>query len=89
MKALEVIALGWHTDDLSEEFQESVWAGKVKTEARGLLEKITTFSWTVSFLTVYHLGSHLEPVTVKFQLSSLDILHAYKLVIQHYIKIRI
>ena len=64
MKALELIVYGLHKDLVSDEYKEATWETKVKTEANGILTKITSFEWIVSFMTVHQIGSHLHPLTI-------------------------
>ena len=80
VKAFEVIALGLHQNDYDPDYTKSKWIPKAKTEAYSLLGAISNFKFIVAFLTIYHMLSHLEGVTVQLQKSSIDILQAYLMV---------
>ena len=66
VKALEVIALGLHKEDYSDNVTTG-WVGKYRTEASGLLTGVEQFEFIITFLTVYQYLSHLEGITVKLQ----------------------
>ena len=79
MKAVEVIALGLHKDVYSNE-ASSGWEGKYRADASRLLTGLEQFEFIIMFLTVYQYLSHLEGITIKLQSTSLDIVHAFRLV---------
>ena len=87
VEALEVMAHKLHLDKY-ETVREmySDWDPKTKTEAASLLAGITSFSFIVTFVTVYMLLSHLEGITRKLQSSTLDILLAHEMVSCNYCK---
>ena len=77
---VQLIVHGLHQDLVSEEYKQAAWDSKVKTEAQGLLTQITSFEWIVSFMTVYISLSHLHPLTIRLQKSTIEILEGYKMV---------
>jgi hypothetical protein len=80
VKALEVIALGLHTEDYSTEVTTG-WQGTYKAEASGLLSGLEKFDFIITFLlTVYQFLSHLAGITVKLQSTSIDIVQAFGMV---------
>ncbi|KAL0162330.1 hypothetical protein M9458_041726 [Cirrhinus mrigala] len=76
VKALEVIALGLHTNDYSQDVTTG-WQGKDKAEANSLLSGLQNFGF---ILTIYQLLSHLTGITVKLQRTSVDIVEAFGMV---------
>ena len=77
VKSLEVIGIGQHSGDLSENFEQATWDHDSKSTANSLLRGITDFEFIVVFLTVYHFLSHLSGITVKLQSTTIDIIDAY------------
>ena len=78
--ALEVIVYG-HSDVTElEQSASSSWDSSSKSDAQSLLHSITSFDFIITFLTTYHMLSHLSAITTKLQRSSLDILEAYAMV---------
>ena len=77
VKSLEVIGLGQHSGDHSENFAQATWDHDSKSTANSLLRGITDFEFIVVFLTVYHFLSHLSGITVKLQSTTIDIIDAY------------
>ena len=81
IETFEQIKFGPDPDDdsvASKTFAD--WDPKSKSEASSLLIGITSFSFLVTFNTVYKFLAHLEGVTKKLQSSTLDILQAHKMV---------
>ncbi len=64
IKSLEVISLGQHSDEYSQDVTTG-WACQNKVEARGLLSGLETFDFVITFVTVYQFRSHLAGITVK------------------------
>ncbi|CAM4507443.1 unnamed protein product [Leuciscus chuanchicus] len=62
VKALEVIALGLHTEEYSQDVTTG-WQGKYKAEAYSLLSGLQNFGFILTFLTVYQVLSHLTGIT--------------------------
>ncbi|CAM4713081.1 unnamed protein product [Leuciscus chuanchicus] len=79
VKALEVIALGLHTEEWSQDVTTG-WQGKYKAEAYSLLSGLQNFGFILTFLTVYQVLSHLTGITVKLQKTSVDIVEAFSMV---------
>ena len=79
VKSLEVIGLGLHKEEYSNDVTTG-WEGKYKAEANGLLGGIKNFGFIITFLTMYQFLSHLAGITVKRQSSSLDIVQAFSMV---------
>ena len=82
VETLELIKLGPDRND--ERPASKMWADwdpKSKSEASSLLAGITSFSFLVTFLTVYKFLANLDGVTKKLQSSTLDILRAHVMVI--------
>ena len=74
---MEVIALGLHKEDLSENFATATWDSDSKSSANSLLHAVTDFQFLVVFLTVYQILSHLSGITIKLQSTTLDIIEAF------------
>lgn len=79
VKALEVIALGLHTEDYSQDLTTG-WQGKYKAEAYSVLSGLQNFGFILIFFTVYQVLSHLTGITVKLQRTSVDIIKAFSMV---------
>lgn len=78
--ALEVIVYGQSDVTQLDQVPSSSWDSSSKSEAQSLLHRITSFDFIITFLTTYHMLSHLSTITTKLQRSSLDILEAYAMV---------
>lgn len=76
--ALEVIGLGLHRNELSDNFKDATWDMDSKSRATSLLHSVTDFEFIAVFLTAYQYLSHLAGITVKLQSSAMDIVEAYK-----------
>ena len=76
--ALEVIGLGLHKNELSNNFKDGTWDMDSKSQATSLLHSVTDFKFIAVFLTAYQYLSHLAGITVKLQSSTIDIVEAYK-----------
>ena len=78
VSALEIIGLGLHGSDLSDNFKDATWDMESKSKATSLLRVLTDFKFIVIFLVAYWFLSHLAGITVKLQSSTLDIVEAYR-----------
>ena len=76
VKALEVIAHGLHREEVSELFQDG-WDPSSRASASAILNAICSFNFTITFLVVYRMLSHLSGITVKLQGSTIDILQVF------------
>ncbi|XP_051528113.1 52 kDa repressor of the inhibitor of the protein kinase-like [Myxocyprinus asiaticus] len=79
VKALEVIAIGLHTEDYSQGVTTG-WRGQYKAEAYSLLSGLQNFSFILIFLTIFQVLSHLTGITVKLQRTSVDIIETFSMV---------
>ena len=78
IKSLEIIGMGLHKNELSNNFSDASWDQDSKSTAISLLHGLTTFEFIVVFLTAYHFLSHLSGITVKLQSTTMDIIDAYQ-----------
>ena len=78
IQALEIIALGLHSNELSANFATATWDTDSKSTANSLLHAVTNFQFLVVFLIVYQGLSHLSGITVKLQSTTLDIIEAFQ-----------
>ena len=78
VKSLEVIGMGLHKSELSDNFADASWDHDSKCTAISLLHGLTDFEFIVVFLTAYHFLSHLSGITVKLQSTTIDIIDAYQ-----------
>jgi len=80
LETLDIIISGSYAESDSQPDICTEWDAKTKTEATSLMHAITSFEFIVTFMTCYHLLSHLSGVVVKLQSTTLDILQAYCMV---------
>ena len=64
IKSLEVIGMGLHKSELSDNFADASWDHDSKCTAISLLHGLTDFEF---FLTACHFLSHLSGITVMLQ----------------------
>ena len=76
--SLEVISMGLHKSELSENYTDASWDQDSKSTANSLLNGLTDFDFIAIFLTAYHFLSHLTGITVKLQSTTIDIIDAYQ-----------
>jgi hypothetical protein len=77
VRALEIISTGSAAAEDCDAIYADGWDSHSKSEAQSLLHSIACFDFIVTFMTTYHVLSHLAGITVKLQSSTLDILEAY------------
>ena len=65
--ALEVIGLGLHKNELSNNFKDGTWDMDSRSRATSLLHSVTDFEFIAVFLRAYQYLSHLAGITVKRQ----------------------
>ena len=75
--SLENIAHRANAESCGLEFRVASWDPKSRSDAASLLTSLTSFDFIVTFLTIYHLLSHLAGITVKLQGKTVDIIKAY------------
>ena len=75
--SLENIAHRANAESCGLEFRVASWDPKSRSDAASLLTSLTSFDFIVTFLTMYHLLSHLAGITVKLQGKTVDIIKAY------------
>lgn len=78
VQALELIGYRDHLDKYGDLYAD--WDSVNRTEAQQILASITSFTFIISFLTVYQYLSHLAGITVKLQREALDIVEAHQLI---------
>ena len=76
--ALEVIALSFHQDDLSDDYRNCSWDNDSKNTANSFLHAMTSFDFIVSFLITYQYLSPLAGITVSLQRRTADIVSAHE-----------
>ena len=76
--ALEVIGLGLHKNELSNNFKDGTWDMDSRSRATSLLHSVTDFEFIAVFPIAYQYLSHLAGIKVKLQSSTTDIVEAYK-----------
>ena len=82
VKTLEIIGYGRHGDMGIDQD----WSTKSKADAGSLLASLTRFESIVTFIVVYQLLSHLSGLAVKLQSRALDIVDAYSMVSNLWLK---
>ena len=75
VKPLEVIAHGLHRAEISKLFQDG-WGTSSRARASAILNAICSFNFIITFLVVYKMLSHLSEITIKLQVSTINILQA-------------
>ena len=79
IKSLEVISMGLHANELTENFATASWDHDSKSTAASLLHGLTDFDFiVVLFLIAYFFLSHLSGITIKLQSSTMDIIDVYQ-----------
>ena len=66
--AMEVVALGLHKEDLSENFATATWDSDSKSSANSLLHAVTDLHLLVVFLTVFRRICLVSPLNYRVQL---------------------
>lgn len=89
VQCFEVISMGLHVENLSDNFATATWDHDTKGTANSLLRGLTDFEFIVVFLTSYQLLSYLSGITVKLQSATVDIVDAYQKIdeVQGYYKV--
>ena len=77
VRALENITCRVNKEDCGDEFTDVVWDPKTRRDASALLTSLTSFDFINTFLANYEFLSHLSGITVKLQISSVDIISSY------------
>ena len=72
IKSLEVISLGLHCNELSQNFVNAFWDTRSKSTATSLLHSILDFEFIVVFMIAYQFLSHLSGMTIKLQSSTIE-----------------
>ena len=78
VQCFEVISMGLHVENLSDNFATATWDHDTKGTANSLLKGQTDFEFIMVFLIAYQLLSHLSGITVKLQSTTVDIVDAYQ-----------
>ena len=78
VQCFEVISMGLHVENLSDNFATATWDHDTKGTANSLLKGLTDFEFIMVFLIAYQLLSHLSGITVKLQSTTVDIVDAYQ-----------
>ena len=78
VQCFEVISIGLHVENLSDNFATATWDHETKGTANSLLRGLTDFELIAVFLTSFQLVSYLSGNMVKLQSATVDIVDAYQ-----------
>lgn len=77
VKALEIMT---SSNLFREEYGDWSWDAETKTLANGLVHRVTSFEFIVTFVSTMKVLAYIKPITVKLQKRSMDVIKAYSMI---------